>query len=142
MNIFILDACALISYLNDEPGSDIVDDLLKNAVNGEIEIYINIINLIEVHYANTRILGSEQAAIILDTILAAPIQVVSVISDTIFQQSARLKASYKCSIADAIGLATAIDLSGQFVTSDHHELEPIAENEVIPFLWLPSHPKK
>jgi len=75
-------------------------------------------------------------------VLAAPIQVVSIVSETIFQHSSMLKAHYKCSIADAIGLATAIELSGKFVTSDHHELEAVEENESIPFLWLPSHPKK
>jgi len=53
-----------------------------------------------------------------------------------------LKASYKCSLADAIGLATAVEFSGQFVTSDHHELEAVEANEPIRFLWLPSHPKK
>jgi predicted nucleic acid-binding protein len=138
----VLDACALLSYLNDEPGSDIVNDLLIRAVDGEIEIFINIINLIEVHYANIRSIGKDQAAVLLEKILAAPIQIVSVVSDVLFQQSARLKASYKCSLADAIGLATAIELSGQFVTSDHHELGTIAENENLSFLWLPSHPKK
>ena len=140
--VHVLDACALISYLNNEHGSDIVEDLLKKAVDGTTDIYMNIINLVEVHYANIRTLGSDQAAIILENILAAPIQVVSVVSDTIFQHSSRLKAHYKCSIADAIGLATAIELSGQFVTSDHHELEAVEENESIPFLWLPSHPKR
>jgi len=140
--IHVLDACALLSYLNNEPGSDIVEELLKKAVDGTISIYIHIINLIEVHYANIRTLGSDQALIILENILAAPVHIVSVVSDTIFQHSARLKAHYKCSIADTIGLATAIELSGQFVTSDHHELEVVAKNESISFLWLPSHPKK
>ena len=72
----------------------------------------------------------------------APIQVVSAFSNTLFQQASRLKAAYKCSLADAIGIATAIELSCQIVTSDHHELEAVAEHESIPFLWLPSHPKK
>ena len=39
-----------------------------------------------------------------------------------------MKATHKMSIADCIGLATAIELSGQFVSSDHHELEAIASN--------------
>ena len=138
----VLDACALISYLNDETGSDIVDDLLKKTAGGETNIYMNIVNLIEVHYANIRSLGPEQAEIILENILASPIQVVPAVSDTVFQQSSRLKASYKCSLADAIGLATAIELSGQFVTSDHHELEAIEKNESIHFIWLPAKPKK
>jgi len=140
--MYVLDACALLSFLNNEPGSDIVDNLLVNAVDDKTAVYMNIVNLIEVHYANIRSLGADLAAVILDTILTAPIQVVSVFSDTLFQQSSRLKAAYKCSIADAIGLATAIELSCQFVTSDHHELEAVAENESIPFLWLPSHLKK
>jgi len=140
--MYVLDACALLSFLNNEPGSDIVDNLFVNAVDDKTAVYMNIVNLIEVHYANIRSLGADLAAVILDTILAAPIQVVSVFSDTLFQQSSRLKAVYKCSLADAIGLATAIELSCQFVTSDHHELEAVSENESIPFLWLPSHLKK
>jgi len=140
--ICVLDACALLSYLNDEPGSDIVEHLLKAAVDGENVIHMNIVNLIEVHYANIRGLGSEQAAAILEDILAFPIHVVSDVSYKVFQQASRLKASYKCSLADAIGLATAMELSGQFVTSDHHELEAVAENEPVSFIWLPPHPKK
>jgi len=139
--IYVLDASALVSYLRDEAGSDIVSDLLKKAVDGEDTIYMNIVNLIEVHYANIRSLGSEKAAMILKEILCAPIQVVNDISDAVFQQSARLKASYKCSLADTIGLATAKELSAHFVTSDHHELEQISKNEPIPFVWLPPHPK-
>jgi predicted nucleic acid-binding protein len=134
--ICVFDACALISYLNDEPGSDVVLDLLKKAVDNEVEIYMNIINLIEVHYANIRNLGKEQAAVILEKILATPIQVVSVISGAVFQEAARLKASYKCSLADAIGLATTIELSGQFVSSDHHELDVIEKSEPVPIFWF------
>ena len=140
--VHVLDACALLTYLNDEHGSDIVDDLLKKAADGKIDVYISIVNLIEVHYANIRVFGPAKAAAILENILDTPIRVVSSVSDAVFQQSSRLKAFYKCSIADAIGLATAIDLSGQFVSSDHHELRAVIENEPIPFLWLPPHPKK
>jgi hypothetical protein len=44
-------------------------------------------------------------------------------------------------VFNAIGLATAIELSAHFVTSDHHELEAIEQNENISILWLPPHPK-
>ena len=134
--IYVFDACALISYLHNETGSDIVFDLLKRAADGECAVYMNIINLIEVHYANIRSLGAEQVAVILEKILSIPIKVVSEISDTVFQQTARLKASYKCSLADAIGLATAIERGGVFVTADHHELEAVANKETLNFLWF------
>ena len=85
--IYIFDACALIAYLNNEPGSDAINEMLKKAIDGDAEIYMNIINLIEVHYANIRSLGKDQASIILEKILASPIQVVSVISDKIFHEA-------------------------------------------------------
>jgi len=75
--VYVLDACALLTYLNDEDGSEIVDDLFKKAVDGKIEFYINIVNLIEVHYANIRTFGSANAAVILEKILDTPIRVVS-----------------------------------------------------------------
>ena len=140
--VFVLDACALISFLNDEPGADIVGDLLDKAAAGEIDVCMNIINLIEVHYGNIRGIGQERAAVILENIFASPIRVVSAVSYDVFQESSRLKAAYKCSIADAIGLATAMELSAQFVTSDHHELEAVERAESIHFVWLPAHPKK
>ena len=75
--IYVFDACALISYLNNEPGSDIIDELLNKAVSGDSKIYMNIINLIEVHYANIRSLGTDLASVILDSIHATPIHIVS-----------------------------------------------------------------
>jgi len=134
--IYVFDACTLIAYLHNEVGSDSVSDLLKKAVDGECVLYMNIINLIEVHYANIRSLGTEQAVEILENILSSPIQIISDFSDTVFQQSARFKAAYKCSLADAIGIATAIELSGVFVTADHHELETVANKERLNFFWF------
>jgi hypothetical protein len=46
------------------------------------------------------------------------------------------------SLADAVGLAVAKELSGQFVISDHHELEIVSRYEQISFLWLPAKPHK
>ena len=133
---FIFDASALIAYLNKESGSNVINDLLKKAVDGDVQIHMNIINLIEVHYANIRNLGKEQASVILEKILASPIKVVPVISDRIFHEASFLKSTYKMSLGDCIGLATAIELSGQFVTSDHHEIESIAKDNPSLIFWL------
>ena len=83
-----------------------------------------------------------QAAIILEQIRSSPIRIITNFSDAVFQEASRLKAFYKCSLADAIGLASAIELSGQFVSSDHHELEIIEKKETISIFWLPPKSKK
>ena len=46
MSRYILDACALIALLQDEPGADKVAAAINAANNGEAEIIINKINLI------------------------------------------------------------------------------------------------
>ena len=42
----------------------------------------------------------------------------------------------RLSLADAVGVATAIERNGVFVTADHHELEAIAHQETLNFFWF------
>jgi predicted nucleic acid-binding protein len=65
--------------------------------------------------------------------------IIETVSTFVFYEAARLKATHKISLADAVGLATAMELSGTFVTSDHSKLEEVKKSEPIPFLWQPPH---
>jgi len=47
---FVFDACALIAFLNDEVGSDIVEKLLEKAISGKTDLIMNKINLLEIYY--------------------------------------------------------------------------------------------
>jgi PIN domain nuclease of toxin-antitoxin system len=138
---YILDACALLTFLNDEEGAEKVEDLLNQSVTGDIPVSMSIVNLLEVFYGELRDKGVEIAQIVLDVVQQYSIKIIDTVSEQVFREAARLKVAYKVSIADCIGLATAMELSSHFVTSDHHELELVAENEPIPFVWLPPHPK-
>ncbi|MDR2096629.1 MAG: type II toxin-antitoxin system VapC family toxin [Treponema sp.] len=138
----ILDACALLAFLNDEEGADVVESLLNQAASGETVVFMSIVNLLEAYYGELRDKGAETARIVLDAVQYHSIKIIENISQTFFHEAARLKAAHKMSFADAIGLAIAIELSGQFVTSDHHELEEVERQESISFLWLPPKPKK
>jgi len=125
---YILDACALLAFLNDEEGAEKIEDLLNQSATSDISISMSIINLFEVYYGELRDKGAEIAQIILDMVQHYSIKIIDTISEQVFHEAARLKAAHKMSIADCIGLATAIELSGQFVSSDHHELEAVASN--------------
>jgi len=125
---YILDACALLAFLNDEEGAEKIENLLNQSAASDISVYMNIINLFEVYYGELRDKGAEIAQIVLDMIQHYSIKIIDTITEQVFREAARLKAAYKMSIADCIGLATAIDLSGQFVSSDHHELDVVASN--------------
>ncbi|MDR1319051.1 MAG: PIN domain-containing protein [Treponema sp.] len=139
---FILDACALIAFLNDEEGAAIVENLLDRSVSGEGTIFMSIVNLLEAYYGELRDKDIETARIVLDMIQNYSIRIIDTITHGVFHEAARLKSGYKLSLADAIGVATAKDLSGHFVTSDHSELEIIEQQESLSVLWLPARPKK
>jgi predicted nucleic acid-binding protein len=133
--IYVLDACALVAFLKKEEGVEKVLDILQETENGTTFVYMSIMNLIEVHYGFVCSLGKKRAAEILDQIHDLPIQIVDTINSPVFDEAVRLKSSYSISLADAIGLATAINLKGTFVSSDGELVEPKTK-EHAPVFWF------
>ncbi|MDR1175297.1 MAG: type II toxin-antitoxin system VapC family toxin [Treponema sp.] len=142
MDNHVLDACALLTFLNDEEGVEIMAEIFQKAEDGQIAVYMSIINLLEVYYDRLRTSKNDRIDEFLEFIRVAPITVINSISDFVYHEAARLKAFNAISLADAIGVATAKEISAQFVTSDHSELEIVEQQEPVSFLWLPPKPKK
>ena len=68
----VLDACALIAFLNNEPGSEVVAAVLQEAPSVEISV----VNLLEIAYDAVRRSGDPQSAReILDTVQQLPINI-------------------------------------------------------------------
>ena len=64
---YILDACAVLAFLDGEEGAVVVRDLLDQAKSNEITLTMNTVNLIEVYYDRIRVVGTKQAdAVIYD----------------------------------------------------------------------------
>jgi PIN domain nuclease of toxin-antitoxin system len=135
---YVLDACALLAFLNKEDGWDKVKDLLIEAIDtGEVEIYMSIVNLLEVYYDRLRLDDNEKLSEFLAWAFASPIKIIDTVSRSELDKAARLKAVYKrISLADAIGIATSKSLGAAFVTSDHHELDIVEQQESISLLWI------
>lgn len=110
--------------------------MLSMLHHGEATISLNKINLLEVNYNAYRSRGKEQADLMLLELTWLPIVINSKISDEIFLEAGRLKASYKISLADSIVLAEALVTNAKLLTADHHEFDVIEENEEILFLWI------
>jgi predicted nucleic acid-binding protein len=135
--IYVFSACALFAFFNGEEGEDKIDALFQQAHAGTIALAMSIINLLEVYYGYFREKGRETAIDILAPIYDTPLAIINTISPRVYQEAARLKGTYRrLSLADAAGVATALELSGQFVSSDHHELEIIDRQEPVDFFWF------
>ena len=134
--LYILDACALIAFLRDETGADNVTAVLRSASDGEVTMRINCFNLLEVYYDIYHWAGKEKADEELTMIKKLPFKMQTELSDEVFLEAGRLKASYKISLADSIALAEASISGGALLTTDHHEFEAVEKNEKIRFQWI------
>ena len=133
---FILDACALIAFLGDEPGADLVEDLLEKAANGTHQLMTHKINLLEIYYGVYRDDGDETADLVLQKIKELPVQIISSLSDAVFLEAGSLKAQQKLSLADSIAVAEANIRKARLVTADHHELDALEKLEKIRPYWI------
>jgi len=136
MTTYVLDACAMLAVLANEQGADVVEGIYKKAASGEVVLTMNKLNLLEVYYDLVRTYGKGRADSFYDDIKHMPIRIYHEISDDVFREAGRLKASYKISLADAVALAQASVLGGQLLTADHHEFGAIEGHENIRFCWI------
>ncbi|MDR1929050.1 MAG: PIN domain-containing protein [Treponema sp.] len=134
--IYVLDACALIALFNIEPGAQKVRELLLRAATGEITVYINAVNLLEVYYDRIRIEGLEKAEQILQWVYSSAVEVLEIIPAPVIREAGRFKAAYDMSLADSLACATSSWLSAVLVSSDHGELDAVEKDGGLKFLWI------
>lgn len=131
--LIILDACALIAYLNDEPGADVVESILQDAPS----VQMTATNLLEVAYDAVRTTGKPEAAReIIDAISQLPIHIRWHMDSYMIETAARLKTSFRISLADSVALANAVSQSAPLATSDHHEFEPLVVANAARIIWI------
>ena len=136
MTNYVFDACALVAFFNDESGADVVEGLLSEAIDGICVITMNKYNLLEIYYGYLRANGEAFAEKILKSVGESCIRIVDVLTDDILRQAGKLKIAYKISLADAMVLSQATIENAVVVTSDHHELDAVARDGEIKFLWI------
>jgi len=135
-DLYMLDACALIAFLNDEAGADVVEELLRKSNRQEPNLFLHRLNLLEVYYGIYREVGPEVSKQVLEKIRALPVTEVTEISQQVFLEAGRLKGSYRLSLADSIATAEAKVRCASLVTADHHEFDLIATKEDVAFCWI------
>lgn len=135
-NVYVLDACALLAIINNEQGADRVEAVLREAINGHSEVYMNKINIYEVYYGVYRVEGQAKADAIYDLIQKQPINIIDILGDDVFREAAKLKSKYKMSLADSIALGEAVVRNATILSSDHHEFDVVERQESINFDWI------
>jgi ribonuclease VapC len=113
----VLDAFALLAYLQEEPGHQRVRDLLGDAALGRLSLSMCIVNFGEVLYWLERRQGATAANALTGNVRDLPINLVHADLD-LTVSAARIKAAHPVSLADAYAAALAQRLNAAVLTGD------------------------
>jgi predicted nucleic acid-binding protein len=113
----------MIAYLQGEPGAPVVDAMLRDPGR---QCFAHSINLCEVYYDTLRASDETTADQAISDLSAAGVIERNDMDSTLWREVGKIKSRGRISIADAFCAALAQRLSGEAVTSDRREFEPLA----------------
>jgi uncharacterized protein len=128
----VLDAWAVIAYLEDEPSGAQVADLIASANEEGIPVYMTVINVGEVWYNIAREVSEADANDSVKELRDLRIQFVDADWE-LTQEAARFKSRHKMSYADCYAAALAKVKKADLVTGDK-EFKPLEEQ--IKIQWI------
>jgi uncharacterized protein len=129
---YVLDTWAVIAYLEDEPAAEHVENLIADAHERQIPMYMTVVNVGEVWYTVARQISDEEANNSLKTLSRLRIQFEDV-GWTLTQQAARFKSQHRMSYADCYAAALAKVMKADLVTGDK---EFKALEDEVNIAWL------
>jgi ribonuclease VapC len=113
----VLDSYAVLAFLEDEPGADMVRGLILKAEENNLKLLMSVVNLGEVWYAIARTYSTEKADQVIREIEGLAIEIVDV-DWQITRQAAALKAKGRIAYADCFAAALAKQHKAELVTGD------------------------
>ncbi len=115
---FVLDAWAVLALLQrEEPAASRIKELLVDAENDKVELFMSMINLGEVYSRIGRARGRDQADETLETIRQLRLAVLPA-TDPAVLAAARLKIDHRISYADAFAVVAAAEQNAILATGD------------------------
>ncbi len=132
MKTYVLDASALLAYLQNKPSGKKVNELLKEALRGRAEVLMSAVNHGEVYAWILREHGAERAGATMGALQPLPIRIIDVTSPRALR-AAEVKLTYKLYYVDSFAAALAIENKATLVTSDS-DFRKLGHG--FPILWL------
>jgi uncharacterized protein len=108
MSIYVLDTSALLAYIEDEDGANIIENIFMETLMEQHSLYISVVSCIEVYYISFREQGQVIAAERLQLLHDLPL-IQSPLEPSSITTIGELKATHSLSFADCCiaGLAQA-----------------------------------
>jgi len=117
MKRIVLDASALMTFFEDRPGVDKVEDLIRLGVEGKRQLLMSVVNWGEVYYYTWRTKGPGVARKVLEDIAQLPLEIVEADLE-LTRIAAELRAEHKLPYTDCFAAALAAARKASLATSD------------------------
>jgi predicted nucleic acid-binding protein len=132
---YVLDASALLCFLQGIGGSDKVAELLDQGQRGNVAVAMSVVNWGEVYYSYHRGMGGEQLEELRQAIRQFPIDIIDA-DIRLTELAADIKIHHKLAFSDCFAAALAVDRRATLVTSDRDFLRVQGR---VRIMWLLSH---
>ena len=131
MKRVVLDASALMTFFEDRAGADKVEELLRQGVEGKVELLMSVVNWGEVYYSTWRAKGKETAEKTVAKVAQLPIEIVS--ADLEFTKlAAEFRAQHKVPYADCFAVSLAQHQKAILATADR---DFVQVGHLVKILW-------
>ena len=129
---YVLDANALLDFVEDGPGAEKVEHLFTEAFRRSALVLVSVVNWGEVFYHSWQKRGEESARRTIANLSRLPIELVALdVSQSL--QAGEIKARHKIPYVDCLAAALAMIRQAILVTSDR-DFEKLGRR--IQVLWI------
>jgi PIN domain nuclease of toxin-antitoxin system len=133
MVAYVLDASAMLRFVDDEPGSERVEEILKAGISGSAQVSISAVQWGEVAGRVRVHHGAQKEIAILNALLPIDVEIVPASAEQAVR-AADLKVDRRISYADAFGLELAMQSAERVLVTADYGLKTVDDLAKIEFL--------
>jgi predicted nucleic acid-binding protein len=134
LRTYVLDASALLAFIEDKPGAAKLEDLLTEAHRRRARVLMSSLNFGEAYAKLLRERGRDQALRTMSIVHPLPIELVDATPQRCLH-AAEVKTTYKLYYIDSFAAALAFEYKATLVTGDS-DFRKLGHNFAV--LWLRS----
>lgn len=135
MTVFVLDASAVLRYIDGEAGANRINEILKACVSGKAQARISALQWGEVAGKLRKRLGASNQVRILESLIPPDVEIVAASGERAVRASA-LRVDHSVSYADGFALDLAMDSPGHILVTADYDFKAVEDLARIEFLPL------
>ncbi len=117
MKCVVLDASALMTFFENRPGAEKVEEFIRLGVEGKRQLLMSVVNWGELYYSTWRAKGPGVARKVIEDIAQLPLEIVAADLE-LTRLAAELRAEHKLPYVDGFAAALAVHRKASLATSD------------------------